>query len=77
LVGITYRMLDYWIRIGLVTPSVPATGSGSRRRFSPADVYRVRRIKLASEMRSGSLVEALERLDDLEAMLDDLKAIPA
>ena len=39
--GITYRQLDYWIRTGLVTPSVNnAVGSGSHRLFSLDDVFR-------------------------------------
>jgi DNA-binding transcriptional MerR regulator len=37
--GITYRQLDYWARTDLVRPSaVDAAGSGSRRRYSIADV---------------------------------------
>jgi DNA-binding transcriptional MerR regulator len=38
LAGITYRQLDYWARTGLVNPSVPAAGSGSRRAYSYEDV---------------------------------------
>ena len=34
--GITYRQLDYWIRQGWISPTVRATGSGSRRRFDPS-----------------------------------------
>lgn len=32
--GISYRQLDYWARLGLVTPVQAARGSGSQRRFS-------------------------------------------
>ena len=36
---ITYRQLDYWVRIGRVTPSInDAYGTGDRRRWSPADL---------------------------------------
>jgi DNA-binding transcriptional MerR regulator len=39
LARLTYRQLDYWVRAGLVTPSVcDAKGSGSVRRFSARDV---------------------------------------
>lgn len=34
--GCTYRQLDYWLRTGVVTPSVEADGSGSRRQFDYA-----------------------------------------
>ena len=34
--GVTYRQLDYWIRQGWISPTVRATGSGSRRRFDPS-----------------------------------------
>lgn len=40
--GVTFRQLDYWTRIGLVTPSVrQATSSGHRRRWSLRDVMLV------------------------------------
>ncbi len=44
--GVTYRQLDYWSRTGLVQPSItPATGSGSKRAYSYADVLEVKVIK--------------------------------
>ena len=46
LTGVTYRQLDYWARTGLVTPSITAAhGSGSKRRYSYADVLEVKVIK--------------------------------
>lgn len=36
--GVTYRQLDYWTRTGAARPSVGAYGSGSQRRWSPADI---------------------------------------
>lgn len=46
LTGITFRQLDYWARIGLVTPSlVEAKGSGSSRRYSYRDVLELKIIK--------------------------------
>lgn len=45
--GITFRQLDYWVRTGLLTPSVRNPGgSGCPRRWSEADVYRARVIGL-------------------------------
>lgn len=32
--GLTYRILDYWIRCGVIQPHRGATGSGSRREFT-------------------------------------------
>lgn len=45
-VGITYRQLDYWDRIGLVSPSVrSATGSGSQRLYSFRDILVLKVVK--------------------------------
>ena len=53
LVGISYRQLDHWARIGLVQPSVAAAaGSGSRRRYSYNDLVE---LKLAKKMRDQGL----------------------
>lgn len=44
--GITYRQLDNWARINVMTPSIaPATGSGSRRQYSYQDLLKLRAIK--------------------------------
>jgi hypothetical protein len=32
--GLTYRVLDYWCRTGVLEPHLPADGSGSRRAFT-------------------------------------------
>lgn len=39
-VGVSYRMIDYWCRQEALTCARPATGSGSRREFSRVDVAR-------------------------------------
>lgn len=41
LTGVTYRQLDCWTTAGVITPTVPARGSGSRRRFTEDDVLLV------------------------------------
>lgn len=40
--GISYRVLDYWIRRGAISIADPSYGSGSARYFSTEDVYRIR-----------------------------------
>lgn len=41
--GVTYRQLDYWVRRGLIAPSIRnASGSGSRRDWSSHDLAIVR-----------------------------------
>lgn len=45
--GITYRQLDYWDRLGMVSPSgTPARGSGTARRYTLADVRVLFLVKL-------------------------------
>ncbi len=44
--GISYRQLDYWARTDLVRPSLAdAAGSGSRRRYSYADLVELKIVK--------------------------------
>lgn len=42
LTGITERQLDYWCRVGVICPAVPANGSGSRRAFDVREVNAIR-----------------------------------
>lgn len=42
LAGVSYRQLDYWIRVGLVVPEREAAGSGSQRSFTAGHVPAVR-----------------------------------
>jgi DNA-binding transcriptional MerR regulator len=44
LVGITYRQLDHWLRVGSIDLPDPNPGSGMRRRFAIADVARLQRV---------------------------------
>ena len=56
--GVTYRQLDYWTRLGLVSPSItPAAGYGSQRRWSTADLAAVTRIGEIARNRNRSLAE--------------------
>jgi DNA-binding transcriptional MerR regulator len=65
LTGVTYRQLDYWVRTGLVLPHTCARGSGTHRRWSDADLERVRRLKVAARLASGTITDALDALDSL------------
>lgn len=58
--GISYRQLDYWTRIGLISSSLSAHGSGSRRRFALRDVLLL--CAVAELMRLGAGSETAERL---------------
>jgi len=67
--GLSPRQLDHWDRLGFLRPSLqPAGGYGSHRRYSFADVVRLR---VAARLRSHGVglarirrcAEALARLD--------------
>lgn len=70
--GLTYRVVDYWVRQGAVWPSVPAAGHGSQRRWSTRDVDILTRI--------GSVVRRAEAhgltvgIAAITAMWDTLEA---
>ena len=51
--GVPYQTLNYWVTIGLVTPSLSsAHGSGSRRLFDFGDLLA---IKVAFKLRQGGI----------------------
>lgn len=43
--GVTYRRLDYWVRMGYVTPEIRGAGSGRARGWSNENVDRVVEIR--------------------------------
>lgn len=47
--GISFRQLDYWIRVGAITPNRQANGSGTQRRFTRSQA---RAIRLAATLRT-------------------------
>lgn len=61
IVGITYRQLDYWARTDLIRPTVcEASGSGSRRRYSHADLVALYVVK---ELLAGGIrLEVVRRV---------------
>lgn len=52
--GITYRRLDYWVRVGLIEPSRQARGSGTRRAFDARDLADLRLAALLMEVREDT-----------------------
>lgn len=69
-VGITFRQLDYWSRIGIFDPSVAvARGSGSRRRYSIEDVRVLRAL--------AALTELGAPISKLRPVVEELSRIPA
>jgi DNA-binding transcriptional MerR regulator len=65
--GISYRQLDYWDRRLFVSPSVGASGSGSRRRWSRDSIV------LANVMASMAAISC--RLDQTGPVLEHLKVL--
>jgi DNA-binding transcriptional MerR regulator len=69
LAQISYRQLDCWARRRLVEPSLAAaTGQGSRRRYSFADVVALRTV--AELQRAGVSLQALRQVVEELRRLD-------
>lgn len=65
IVGITYRQLDYWARTDLIRPTLAdATGSGSRRLYSRADLMVLLLIR--------TLIDGGARLERVRELIDAL-----
>lgn len=75
-VGITYRQLDYWARIGLVEPSIrSAHGSGSQRLYSFRDILVLKVVKRLLDT-GVSLQQIRVAVDQLgEYGVEDLAAV--
>ena len=59
--GISQRQLEYWVLIGIVTPSFEPHGQRYFKRFTEADVEILKRVKQLTD--EGFLVSrALERI---------------
>lgn len=63
LAGITYRMLDYWIRTGLVQCVDPGRGTGTDRLFSMFDVIAVR--AAANLRKDGASLQEIRKAVEL------------
>ena len=42
--GITYRQLDYWTRVGYLTPATEAHGSGSQRKWDSSMLFKAKQM---------------------------------
>lgn len=81
LTGLSARQLDYWDREGFVRPSVTrASGYGSARRYSFADLVRLR---VAAKLRAAGFglnkirqcVQTLRRLDPSREGMADVRLL--
>lgn len=62
IVGVPYRTLDNWIRTGLLSVEVPASGLGTRRSFSFLDLVRA---KVVADLRAqGIATHAIRRVQE-------------
>lgn len=68
--GVTFRQVDYWVRAGVIEPTVPARGSGNSREWHEDDVALLRVC--------GLIASALERAPTqlLGAAVDQLRPLP-
>ena len=61
LIGISYRQLEYWILIGVVTPVMDRRGAKTFKRFTDEDLWTIARVKELTD--EGFLVSrAVEKL---------------
>jgi DNA-binding transcriptional MerR regulator len=61
IIGISYRQLEYWTLIGVITPTFDHRGAKTFKRYTDQDLWILRRIKELTD--EGFLVSrALEKL---------------
>lgn len=63
---VSFRQIDYWARTGVIEPDTPATGSGSHRRFTGAQVRDIAMIGRLRELGVG-----LEAIGEVLAVTDE------
>lgn len=66
--GVSYRQLDYWCRLGVITPAVPAVGCGTQRAFDVAQIPVLRCL--------GQLAASGAGADQLRSAFEALEALP-
>lgn len=65
-VGLTYQVVDRWVRAGAVWPSIPARGSGHNRQWSTVDVERLARIaRVVREAEAAGLSVSYATVGDM------------
>jgi DNA-binding transcriptional MerR regulator len=48
--AITFRQVDYWVRVGILRTLHPVEGSGSRRTFAPVELHVARVVARLSDL---------------------------
>lgn len=74
---ITYRQLDYWCRYGAVVLAEEAGGSGTRRRFTEAEMAALHKLadrynrinQELEDIRDGKVWNEILRVEELERMV--------
>ncbi len=68
--GLTFRMLDYWVRANAIWPAVEAEGSGTHRGWTDDDALRLRAIALmlSEAKRNGLSVSTAAIADAWDTM---------
>jgi hypothetical protein len=66
---VSYRMLDFWTRVGLLHPTQPARGSGTQRIWAPGEADVVARVLPLTRAGIG-LRTAFELARDGQCSLD-------
>jgi DNA-binding transcriptional MerR regulator len=64
LLGVSYRRIDYWARMGYIPGQHDVTGSGHRRYWTEDQIDRVRLLMMASELKSSPLDDLAERISN-------------
>jgi DNA-binding transcriptional MerR regulator len=65
LADVTFRQIDYWARHRIVTPTIEADGSGSRRRWSDGDVRALAAVgRAARATRHEAIAEMLRQVGE-------------
>ena len=73
ILGMSFRTLDNWVRIGLVTCSQVAGGTGTRRAWTVDDVTRAAYIRaLRKNGISTQQLNAMKKTSRLDTLLDGL-----
>ncbi|MFQ5950154.1 MAG: MerR family transcriptional regulator [Nitrospiria bacterium] len=45
LIGISYRQLEYWVLIGVITPTIDQRGAKTFKRFTEDDLWILKQVK--------------------------------
>jgi hypothetical protein len=60
--GASLRQLGYWVEVGWIEGQPVEIGSGSRRRWTPEQIIRARRLVAASDLARTPLPDLADRL---------------